>query len=69
MTGMVITGAVLFVLFPETGKPGPTVEFFANIHSLIANFVWAYWGGHVAMAFMHKRGGHSNVKDMFTLKS
>lgn len=61
-------GAMLFVLFPERGKPDDTVEFFAGIHEFIANFVWAYWGGHIAMAFMHKRAGHPNVRDMFTLK-
>lgn len=69
VTGMALTGAVLFVIFPETGKPSDTVEFFAEIHEFISNFVWVYWFGHVATAFMHKVGGHSNVKDMFTLKS
>jgi cytochrome b561 len=68
VTGMAVTGAVLFVLFPETGKPDDTVEFFADIHSFIANFVWVYWGGHVALAFLHKRAGHSTVQDMFSLR-
>jgi cytochrome b561 len=68
VTAMAITGAVLFVIFPEHGKPNDTVNFIAEVHSLISNFVWAYWGGHIAMALMHKRSGHSNVKDMFTLK-
>jgi len=68
VTGMAVTGALLFVLFPETGKPGATAEFFADIHSFISNFVWIYWGGHVALAFLHKQAGHSTVQDMFSLK-
>lgn len=69
VTGMAITGATLFVILPETGKPSDTVEFFAEIHEFVANFVWVYWFGHVAMALMHKGAGHATVKDMFTLKS
>jgi len=69
VTGMAMTGAILFAIFPETGKPSDTVEFFAEIHEFIANFVWIYWFGHVGLAFMHKLSGHSNVKDMFSLKS
>ena len=69
VTGMAVTGAVLFVIFPETGKPSDTVEFFAEIHEFIANFVWAYWFGHVGLALVHKWAGHPNVKEMFSLKS
>lgn len=68
VTGMALTGAVLFVIFPEKGKPDDTVELVADVHSFIANFVWAYWGGHVALALLHKRVGHSTVQDMFSLK-
>lgn len=68
VTGMAATGAVLFVLYPESGKPGSTVHFFKEIHEFIANFVWAYWFGHVGLALIHKWAGHPNVKDMFTLK-
>ncbi|MDD3760951.1 MAG: hypothetical protein PHO57_09005 [Acidithiobacillus sp.] len=24
-----------------------------SIHSLVANLLWAYWGGHIAMALLH----------------
>jgi cytochrome b561 len=68
VTAMALTGVVLFVIFPESGKPDNTVNLIAEIHSLISNLVWAYWGGHFAMAFMHKGAGHANVRDMFTLK-
>ena len=68
VTGMVITGATLFFIFPETGKPDDTVEFFAEIHEFIATFVWIYWGGHIALGVMHKKMGHSTVQDMFSFK-
>lgn len=68
VTAMALTGVVLFVIFPESGKPDNTVNLIAEIHSIISNFVWAYWGGHLAMAFMHNGAGHASVRDMFTLK-
>ncbi len=68
VTGMVISGGILFFIFPETGKPNATVEFFAGIHGLIAPLVWVYWGSHIAMGLMHKKRGHSTVQDMFNLK-
>jgi len=68
VTGMALSGLVFFILFPENGKPGATVETVAKIHGFVANFVWVYWFGHVAMALGHRRAGHPNVKNMFTLK-
>lgn len=67
VTGMVISGGTLFFIFPETGEPGATVEFFAEIHEAIASLVWIYWGAHIALGVMHKRAGHSNVQEMFKL--
>ena len=69
VSGMVISGGVLFFIFPETGEPGATVEFFAEIHEFIANLVWLYWIGHIALGVMHKRAGHTTVQEMFNLKS
>lgn len=68
VTAMVITGGVLFFIFPETGKPDDTVEFVAEIHEFIATFVWIYWGAHLALGVLHKKLGHSTVQDMFNLK-
>lgn len=66
-TGMAATGAVIFFNLSETGhmtKPG---EIFRNIHGAIALLMWAYFIGHVAVAVIHKRMGHTNVKEMFSL--
>jgi len=68
VTGMALTGLTLFIIFPESGKPDATAKSVADIHSLIANFVWVYWFGHVAMALGHRWAGHPYVKEMFTLK-
>src|SRR3569623_2298145 len=68
VTGMVITGAVVFFIYPDTGMPSDTVEAIAEVHEFIANFVWVYWGGHIALALFHKWAGHYTVKAMFSLK-
>lgn len=69
VTGMVATGGVLFILFPASGEPNATVEFFAGIHEFIATFVWVYWGSHIAMGLLHSRAGHHTVRAMFNLKT
>lgn len=69
VTAMALTGGVLFFIFPETGKPSDTVEFVAEMHKFIANFVWVYWGGHIALALFHKWAGHDTLRAMFSLKS
>ena len=69
VTAMALTGAVLFVIFPETGKPGAGVEFVADIHEFLSNFVWAYWFGHVGLALLHRWSGHPNLKAIFSIQS
>lgn len=67
-TAMAVTGGILFFIFPEDGSKNALAEVFHNIHGFIANFVWAYWGGHLAAAVLHKKMGHDTVKNMFDLK-
>lgn len=67
VTAIAVTGGVLFFIFPEDGSKNALAEVFHNLHGFIANFVWAYWGGHLAAAFLHKRMGHDTVKNMFNL--
>lgn len=69
VTAMVLTGGVLFFIFPEASKPSDTVELIAHVHSFIANFVWVYWGSHIALALFHKWAGHDTMRAMFSLKS
>lgn len=67
VSGMAMTGAVLFEIFPDAGRPGPIAHGFKEVHQFLANFVWAYWYGHVGLALLHKWSGHPNVKAMFSL--
>lgn len=67
-TGMAATGAVIFFnLNLITGHMTELGETFHNMHGVIALLMWAYLIGHIAVAIMHKRMGHTNVKEMFSL--
>ncbi len=66
-TGMAFTGGVLFFILPEDGSKNALAHQFHEMHEFLANFIWAYWGGHIAAAFLHKRMGHDTVKNMFNL--
>ncbi len=66
-TGMAVTGTVLFVKFPEAGAVPATARTAAEVHSAVANLVWAYWFGHVGMAVLHHLTGHDTLRRMFRL--
>lgn len=66
-TAMAATGAVIFFNLSETGHMTDPGKIFEEIHGFIAPLVWAYFVAHVALAVIHKRMGHTNVKDMFSL--
>ena len=69
VTGIASTGAVLFVIFPETGEPGVLAETFAEMHEAIATLVWTYWIGHGGMALIHHFKGEAVLKNMFSFKN
>lgn len=56
--GSGLTGIVLFFGLPENGALTPTLKQDLELHSFIANFTWAYWIGHVALAALHQITGH-----------
>ena len=66
-TAMAATGAVIFFNLSDSGHMTRLGETFHNIHGVIAPLMWAYFIGHFAISVIHKRLGHSNVKDMFSL--
>ncbi|MBU2753170.1 cytochrome b/b6 domain-containing protein [Acidithiobacillus sp. CV18-2] len=56
VTAMGLSGILMFylILSAHGVKPAATYyEFPKSIHSLVANLLWAYWGGHIAMALLH----------------
>src|SRR3569623_1130550 len=67
VAGMGIHGAVLVFMFNANGKPSNTVESIIEVHEFIANFVWFYWFGHIAVALFLKWAGLYTVKAMFSL--
>ena len=69
VTGIAITGGLLFVFYPETGKPDFIAAAFKESHEVLAGFVWAYWIGHGGIAIFHQILGHDYLKNMFRFKS
>ncbi len=49
VTGMALSGLYIFI----TLQFGLHPEWIQHVHSFIANFVWVYWFGHVALAIIH----------------
>jgi len=66
-TGLAATGAVIFFNLSRTGHMTPLGATFHSIHGTIAPLMWAYLISHFAVAVIHKRMGHTNVKEMFSL--
>ena len=66
-TAMAATGLVIFFNLSETGHITELGKTFHEIHETLAPLMWAYLFGHVFVAVIHKRLGHGNVKDMFSL--
>lgn len=66
VTGAAITGAILFVTFPESGEPGVIAEAFAELHEGMAGLVWAYWLGHGGVAILHHLSGSDVLNNMFS---
>jgi cytochrome b561 len=67
VTGMVITGGVLFLYWPEQGDIPEWVDQIGEVHEVIATLVWTYWGSHIALAVLHGLAGHTEVRDIFKL--
>ena len=66
-TGMAATGTVIFFNLSESGHMTKLGETFHHMHGTIAPLMWAYLIAHVVITVIHKRMGHSNVKEMFSL--
>jgi len=67
VTGMVLTGGVLFLNWPEQGDVPEWVDLVGEVHETIGILVWTYWGAHIALAVLHGLAGHSEVRDIFKL--
>lgn len=66
-TALAASGAVIFFNLSETGHMTELGKDFHEIHETLGPLMWAYLIGHFAVAVIHKRMGHTNVKEMFSL--
>lgn len=64
VTGMAALGAALLLL-PEAGPGASLQRAAADLHEGLANLVWLYWLGHLAMVFVHERRGHRLLAGIF----
>lgn len=69
VSAMVVTGATLFFGMRPDGSMSAAVKTVEGIHTFIANFIWVYLVGHVALALFHQIKGVPLITDMFNLKA
>lgn len=68
VSGMAVTGGIIFFAMSPNGGMALWVVSLAEVHSFIANFVWAYLCGHVGIALLHHSRKSHLISDMFDLK-
>ena len=66
VTGVAISGAIIFLTFPESGHPGFLGEMAEELHEAMASLVWAYWIAHGSIAIIHHLSGNDTLKRMFS---
>jgi len=64
---MALTGSLIFFGMAADGSLSPFLEVVKAIHGFIANFIWAYFVGHVGMAMFHQWRGEPLIVRMFNL--
>lgn len=67
-TGMAATGVVIYATMAPDGTLSGVGSGALNVHSLLANLMWAFLVGHAALAVWHQMKGHDVLKRMFSLK-
>lgn len=65
VSALAVTGAGLFVWWPDLGKPDKFTLTLGDVHSALSNLVWAYWIGHGGIALLHHYLGHDSLRKMF----
>lgn len=67
VTGVAITGGILYLILPEIGEAGWIAKTYEEIHEFFAVLVWTYWIGHGGMAILHHVNGDKHIKKMFKI--
>jgi len=65
---MALTGTVYFIFHGWAGEAGAAAKAAVEVHTTLANLVWAYLIGHAGMALLHQLFGHDIIQPMFTLR-
>ena len=68
-TAMALTGSLIFFGMPSQGSMSGYIGVVREIHGFVANFIWAYFIGHVGMAVLHQWRGESLIGNMFNLRA
>ena len=66
-TAMALTGSLIFFGMAADGSLSPILALVKEIHGFIANFIWAYFVGHVGMAMVHQWRREPLIARMFNL--
>ena len=66
-TAMALTGGTIFFGMAPDGSMSAFLEEVKEIHGFMANFIWAYFVGHVGMAVLHQWRGEPLISKMFNL--
>ena len=66
-TAMALTGSTIFFGMAPDGSMSGFIEVVREIHGFIANFIWAYFVGHVGMAVLHQWRSEPLIFKMFNL--
>jgi cytochrome b561 len=67
ITAMALTGAAMVLGMGPGGSMGGFLRAVRWAHGFIANLMWAYVIGHVAMAMLHQMRGERLLTKMFNL--
>lgn len=68
ISAMVVTGTVYFIWHGAGGAAGIAAKAAMEVHTTLANVVWAYLIGHAGMALLHRLVGHDIIQPMFNLR-
>ena len=66
-TAMALSGSIIFFGMAADGSASGLIGLVREIHGLIANFIWAYFVGHLSMAVLHQWRGESLISRMFNV--
>ncbi|MEM5470411.1 cytochrome b/b6 domain-containing protein [Hoeflea sp. AS60] len=67
MTAMAVTGSVYFAASWFGAQTATAVGWDLEIHSLLANLVWAYLIGHAGLALIHHYSQNLSLTEMWSL--